>query len=206
MIKFYIIIAIIILIAIFIFMPYIFKGKSSTISRERPYVQNEILNISLIILGGILWRMGGSDNFPNWLRRIGVATLFTLIALKNILGGFPFINWIAYIIIPATWIITWALLTIGYGETSPIGKLFSFISNQILKDIAIRGTCAICWSGAYLPAIYYRGNWFRILYCLVPIILMPIIRISKVDQLNPHIEEVLMGSVYLLGYILIWVF
>ena len=169
-------------------------------------IAKKIVNLGLVILGGIFWRMGGSDSFPKWIRGIGVASVFTLITVKYIFSEFPLISWIAWIVIPLTWLLTWGLLTISYGINSPIGKLFSFISNQDLRDIAIRGTCAICWSGAYLPSIYYRGNWIRILFCFVPMIFMPLIRVLKIDRFNPHIEEILMGIVYTLGFLLIWIF
>lgn len=166
-----------------------------------------LLTLTSCIIGGVFWRMGGSKKFPSWIRGVGIASLFMLIALNSYLASaFPFITWWkTLILLGLTGGVTWGLLTISYGITSSIGKLFSSIMNSVLRDICIRGLCVIIWSITYLIPLLFTGQWLKIFYCLVPIILMPIIRVSEIQKLNPHIEEVLMGMAYTLGYILIWI-
>ena len=158
------------------------------------------------ILSGILWRMGGSSSYPSWVRQIGVATVFTIVTLVSALTqSFPFIVWWKVLLFAGiTWGATYGLLTISYGITSPLGQLFSFIQNTVIRDIVIRGVCAIFWSLTYLIPVVYLWQWWRIVFCLIPIVAIPIIRISGVDQINPWIEEFLIGAIFTAGYCLAW--
>lgn len=166
-----------------------------------------LLILMLCICGGAIWRMGGNANFPTWIRGVGTLILFMIIAFNGyFIFTFPFIIWWKNLFLCGiTGGVTWGLLTISYGTTSSIGKLFSFITNRVLRDICIRGLCTIIWSIAYIIPLLFTGQWLKIFYCLVPVILMPIIRISEIKKLNSNIEEILMGMVYTLGYILIWI-
>lgn len=166
---------------------------------------NIIIGIITILIGAILWRMGGSVWIPSWVRKTGIATLFTVYSLIAIGWGFPFIQvLIGLFILGLIWGITFGVLSFGYGINSIIGQIYSGISNTVLRDILIRGTYGLLISLVYLVPVIYLGTYWKVVLCLVPTILMPVIRISKVDQYNPHIEEVLMGTIYTLGFVLTW--
>jgi len=153
-----------------------------------------------ILLAGILWRMGGSSNYPKAFRGIGIPILFTALTFFKVASYFPMISWLfGSLVVVGTLIITWGVLTVSYGVTSPLGQLFAVISNSKIRDIIIRGICGVCWSLSYAPVILYKGNYWMFLTCLIPAILVPYIRVSSINKWNGWIEEFLMGCALALG-------
>jgi len=89
----------------------------------------------------ILWRAGGSDEFPLSFRRMGVPGV---IAINTALSG----NWWGLLSFP----LMAGAISIGYGVNSVLIRIFN--GNKHLA----RGTCGIAYALAALPILW--GNWW----------------------------------------------
>lgn len=160
--------------------------------------------IIFTLLIGLLWRMGGSDSFGKVFRGIGVPIAMGGLAFISMTSFFPLLYATHIIFIVGVTIgIGYVVLTISYGMNSPLGKLFEFIKNPTLRDVVIRGICGLCWSAVYLPLIAYKGNYWLLLAGIIPTVLIPVVRVSKLDSIGPWVEEFMMGIVYALGMALV---
>ena len=101
----------------------------------------------LIGLSGYLWRMGGSDEFPKLVRRLGCAILIGIaVAVSK--------NWFGILSIP----LFYGAFTLGYGVNSPLIKLFQ-------NKYIVRYICGFLYC---MPALLVMwGNWWLFGYYMI---------------------------------------
>lgn len=99
------------------------------------------IRLLMIVLGGYLWRMGGSNEFPKGVRRYGCPGLIMIMCLLTQ-------NWWGLISIP--FLIGVACL--GYGESSTLMRILN--NNKYLT----RFVCGFAYSLAAIAVLW--GNWW----------------------------------------------
>ena len=127
----------------------------------------------LIILCGILWRLGGKEQFSKAYRRIGCA----LIIITNAL---IMKNWLGLISLP----LLIGAFSVGYGKNS---KLMKLLKNPYL----VRFVCGSAYSMASIPILL--GNWWLLAWHLITVPLWTMICGNQKFQFEDEREEFSIG-------------
>jgi len=153
--------------------------------------------ISIIALGGVLWRLGGVQN-GRLYRRIGVPAILAIICFLQ--TG----NWI---IAGLTMLIAWGVVSIGYGIPDPggdtgstIGAFWYKTTKNIKKArILTRLSIGLLYSCTFIPILYMNFEISK----LVQALLLPFIIILIVEkEVGPLKEETSIGASFITMYVL----
>ena len=149
------------------------------------------------IVGGILWRLGGSDICPKSVRRYGIAGVMIYLVIRRTKN---------YIVGILSGVILFLATTVGYGipdagdSGSSLGRFFAGLGlegNELV--FFVRLTVGILYSLSYLPTIIYNKNKEGIIYMLVSAVAIPFICLMEPGAV---IEEFLIGTVIIGMYTL----
>jgi len=118
---------------------------------------NLITTIILAIVGGLFWRMGGSGKYSRYWRRVGVASLLSILCFLRTY------NYLSLLIFPLAYL----PFTLGYGLPSKddpvpsvLGKFFSkYIKGEFWLRIAVRVICGLSYGLNYVLLGYLTGNY-----------------------------------------------
>jgi hypothetical protein len=128
-----------------------------------------------IFLCGLLWRIGGSDDFPKAVRRFGVPIVIVGI---NLVYG----NYLSLISLP----LLMGAYSLGYGINSTLTKL---LKNPYL----VRGVCGLLYSLAGIPILW--GNWWAMGYHILLVTSFVCLSGNQKFQYNDKREELSIGMV-----------
>jgi len=120
----------------------------------------------VIILGGILWHMGGQGK--KWARIVAFPILIAAFKALLTLNIFTLFYWLAL----------WILLAgFSYGITAPPHKFWVWVFGKgddgkyLPVEIATRATCGLLWSLAGIVFALITGNWIgQIVYTIFAVI------------------------------------
>jgi hypothetical protein len=151
----------------------------------------DILNkISYIILGGTLWKLGGT--YGGWYRSIGI---------PFVLAGICY-NYTQNIIVSLiTFVMTFIAITPGYGDSSLLRTFWRriFNGNERWAKRMTRLCCGISYSMAYIPKLAFTQTYGG----FAALVILPIAIVLLTDWNNfQDNEEVLIGATYIGLYLL----
>ena len=125
---------------------------------------------------GIMWRMGGSDELPKLVRRLGCALI---VPLPSCLFGF---KWYFLLSIP----LLFGAFSMGYGINSSLTKL---LKNKYL----VRFTCGLLYSVAAIPLLW--GNWIALGFHIILTSTFVMLAGNQKFQYSDKREEFAIGSI-----------
>ena len=154
-----------------------------------------IIDIIASIVGGVLWRLGGADNFSKGYRRYGVAGILAVLA---------FLKTRSKVVVLLSYGLLVASTSLGYGESSALALFWNNLGvySETMLDIAIRGSVGLLYGLAYLPTVIYLKKYKWLPIILVPMILCPAIRFLG-NITGAVVEEALMGAMVIGVYCLL---
>ena len=158
---------------------------TSVTMTDQKYVK-ACINSLAGVLGGLLWRLGGSDHFPKSVRRYGVAGILSTLVLDRTKN---------YTVMLITFGASVAAFSLGYGEHSFLTGFFAGagVQNQVLLDIFVRGTIGLAYGTAgYLPTIWFLKQWKYLYIVCVLAVLVPAVRLLG-NIVGVVVEESLIG-------------
>jgi hypothetical protein len=142
--------------------------------------------ILILVLSGILWRIGGSGY--KFARLILVPTLLAIVKL--------YLTWnlLALLYMPSLWLM---LTLFSYGLSAPPHKFWVWIfkkgedGNYPPVEMATRATCGFFWSLAGIVFAFITGHWiYQIIYIICLSLLTAFFGINK----NVTISEIGIGT------------
>jgi len=159
-----------------------------------------ILKVIAVVVCGILWRAGGSDEYPKVVRRLGCAIVICLAQLTDYIGA----GWTLQMLylLPGI-LIHFGVFTIGYGgddadpKPSTIYRLLRpYMGSEKETMDATRIICAILYgiSGVYYAII--QGAWIQ--YAIVfPVVVIGVSYFTTQARkiFTKTEEEILVGRV-----------
>lgn len=148
-----------------------------------------ILTLVLAVVAGILYRMGGSENYNTKFRDIGVPTIMMIVM---ILWGF----WHWSLIL--SWALLFGAMTTYWGFVNPLfkkSKVDKYWWNWLLTGLG--------YALAMLPIVYVWGLWpgFAIRLFVLPVVTM----IWSESFSNDKIEEWGRGFLTIITLYLLWI-
>jgi hypothetical protein len=153
-----------------------------------------INKLSCILLGGALWKAGGTIN-KNY-RRIGFSLVLSFLCYKQTN------NFLASLF---TFLISFTALSIGYGipdntdEGSALGRFwFKITSNYNWTRILVRLTCGLAYACVFIPLLLTNYEESKLIQAL----LLPFFTIILVELEIGELEEILIGSTFMGLYII----
>ena len=157
-------------------------------------IKDFINKLSCILLGGVLWKAGGTIN-KNY-RRIGFSLVLSFLCYKQTN------NFLASLF---TFLISYAALSIGYGmpdstdEGSVLGRFwFKITSNYRMVRILVRLTCGIAYACVFIPLLLINYQESKLIQAL----LLPFFTVILVELDIGELEEVLIGTTFMGLYII----
>ena len=123
-----------------------------------------------IFLSAFLWAWGGAEGTSKNWRRIGVPSILTLGAL--VLGVHNLL------ILGAFWGCLFGSLTLGYGESSPLAKFYSWVLSLFTTNIKwqtvsflIRSTVGILYGASCSILMIAKGWGYFACWLWIPILI-----------------------------------
>lgn len=137
-----------------------------------------ILIIKALLIGAcaVLYRMGGSDEYPKIFRRIGVPALIFINAV--------FISKVNVFLSLSSLFLLYGTLSMGYGINS---KLTKWLKNGYLVRGTVGGLCAL----ANLPILW--GNWWLFGFYTIMLVSWMLLNGNGKFKFKAEIEEFAMG-------------
>lgn len=137
-----------------------------------------------VFVCSILWRAGGSKDFPLSFRRMGVPMI---IAFNTAIS----LNWWGLLSIP----LMAGAISIGYGVNSALIKFWK--GNKVMA----RATCGLAYALSALPILW--GNWWAFgFHALILVVGVPLAGTQRFKSQKDITEEGFIGLIFSLMPIL----
>lgn len=159
-------------------------------------IKRNWIKLLLSVPGGFLWRMGGSDTFSKIVRRAGVAGYLGVISILKTKC------WITSILSAG---LAFGAYSLGYGESGHIWEFWREIvgvTNHLLGDILTRASVGMAYGLAYVPTVIRLKAWKKWFIPLLPIIIIPALRLLG-NGIGATLEEIMIGCSVVLCFLFI---